>query len=53
MPKNSGILNIETEMEEFEADLVSVVSYSRKKGVKHNVVNQNEHEFVFVEIDLK
>ena len=41
-------------MEEFEADLVFVVSYSRKKkGVKHNVVNQNEHEFVFVEIDLK
>jgi quercetin dioxygenase-like cupin family protein len=53
VPQTKGKLNIETETEEFEAELVSGVSYSRTKGVKHNVVNQNDHEFVFVEIELK
>jgi quercetin dioxygenase-like cupin family protein len=53
VPQTNGKLNIETETEEFEAELVSGGSYSRTKGVKHNVVNQNDHEFVFVEIELK
>ena len=46
-------LHIQTETEKFDAELVSGVSYARTKGVKHNVVNQNDHEFVFVEIELK
>ena len=41
------------ETEKFDAELVSGVSFARTKGVKHNVVNQNDHEFVFVEIELK
>ncbi len=49
---DSGKLYIETETEEFVVELVSGVSYTRTKGVKHNVVNQNDHEFVFVEIEL-
>jgi hypothetical protein len=53
VPQTTGKLNIETETEQFVAELVSGVSYSRTKGVKHNVVNQNNHEFVFVEIELK
>ena len=53
VPQTTGKLNIETETEEFVAELVSGVSYSRTKGVKHNVVNQNDHEFVFVKIELK
>ena len=53
MPQTTWKLNIETETEEFEAELFSGVSYSRTKGVKHNVLNQNDHESVFVEIELK
>ena len=51
--QSTGKLYIETETEEFVAELVSGVSYTRTKCVKHNVVNQNDHEFVFVEIELK
>ena len=39
VPQTTGRLNIETETEECEAELVSGVSYSLIKGVKHNVVN--------------
>ena len=53
VPQTTGKLYIETETEEFVAELVSGVSYTLTKGVKHNVVNQNDHEFVFVEIKLK
>ena len=51
--KPTGDLNSEIETEKFVAELISGVSYSRTRGVKHNVVNQNDHEFVFVEIELK
>ncbi len=33
--------------------LVAGVSYARPAGVEHNVINANEHEFVFVEVELK
>ena len=35
------------------ADLKGGVSYARKAGVAHNVINANTHEFAFVEIELK
>ena len=53
VPQTTGKLHIQTETEKFDTELVSGVSYARTKGVKHNVVNQNDHEFVFVEIELK
>ena len=53
VPQTTGKLNIETETDKFVTELVSGISYTRTKGVKHNVVNQNDHEFVFVEIELK
>ena len=53
LPQTRGKLHIETETEEYVARLVSGVSYTRTKGVKHNVVDQNDHDFVFVEIELK
>ena len=28
-------------------------AYTRPEGVEHNIVNANQHEFVFVEIELK
>jgi quercetin dioxygenase-like cupin family protein len=53
VPQTTGKLLIEAESGESMAELVSGVSYARPKGVEHNVVNQNEFEFAFVEIELK
>jgi hypothetical protein len=53
VPQTTGKLLIETETGENISELVSGISYDREKGVEHNVVNQNEYEFVFVEIELK
>jgi len=53
VPQTSGNLLIETESGEVLSELVSGISYARQKGVEHNVVNQNDYEFVFVEIELK
>ncbi len=39
--------------EESFADLKHGVSYFRKAGVHHNVINANDFEFAFVEIELK
>jgi hypothetical protein len=35
------------------ADLRHGVAYSRKAGVHHNVINANDFEFAFVEIEIK
>jgi beta-alanine degradation protein BauB len=35
------------------ASLEAGVSYARLAGVAHNVVNVNDYEFRFVEIELK
>jgi quercetin dioxygenase-like cupin family protein len=35
------------------AQLTAGVSYSRETGVEHNVINENDTEFVFIEIGLK
>jgi hypothetical protein len=35
------------------ADLATGKPYSRTEGVEHNVVNANDYEFVFIEIELK
>jgi quercetin dioxygenase-like cupin family protein len=39
--------------EESFAELRQGVSYFRKAGVHHNVINANAFEFAFVEIELK
>ncbi|MEC8174995.1 MAG: cupin, partial [Pseudomonadota bacterium] len=33
--------------------LTAGVSYSREVGVEHNVINANDYEFVFVEVEMK
>lgn len=53
VPLTTGKLLIETENGENEAELFYGQSYAREKGVKHNVINHNDYEFVFVEIELK
>ncbi len=53
VPQTTGPLLIETREAEAVSDLVAGVAYSRSAGVEHNVINNNDYEFVFVEIELK
>ena len=54
VPQTTGQLHIELgDNSEVISDLVTGKSYNRSAGVEHNVVNANEFEFVFVEVELK
>ena len=53
VPQTTGKLLIESESGEFVSELTVGQSYSRDKGMTHNVVNDNDYEFTFVEIELK
>jgi quercetin dioxygenase-like cupin family protein len=53
VPVTSGTLLLETPEGEVRSPLVAGISYNRQAGVEHNVINDNSHEFVFVEIELK
>lgn len=53
VPQSTGQLLIETADGDLRADLNTGVAYSRVEGTEHNVVNDNDFEFVFVEIELK
>ena len=39
--------------EESFADLKAGASYARKAGVHHNVINANDFDYAFVEIEIK
>ncbi|MCC6936461.1 MAG: hypothetical protein IT333_08105, partial [Thermomicrobiales bacterium] len=53
VPMTTGQLLLETPDGQITADLVAGQSYSRGKGVEHDVINGNDTEFVFVEIEIK
>lgn len=53
VPMTTGTLLLETPQGEVYVPLAAGMSYARLAGVEHNVVNANDHEFVFVEIELK
>ena len=54
VPMVSGQLKLqEKNGKERLADLTQGGSYFRDLGVEHNVINANEFEFVFVEIEFK
>ena len=54
VPSANGRLKlVSPQGEESFADLTLGVSYFRKAGVHHNVINANDFEFAFVEIELK
>jgi len=53
IPQTTGQLLLETKDGENIAELTSGVSYFRNAGVEHNVVNANDYEFVFVEVEIK
>ena len=53
VPLVTGKLKIDDGKEEHLADLKAGVSYARPVGVEHNVINANDFEFAFVEIEIK
>jgi quercetin dioxygenase-like cupin family protein len=53
VPLTSGVLRLEEATGTRDAQLQVGVSYSRPAGVSHNVINANDHEFRFIEIELK
>ena len=53
VPVVTGQLLIETPDGEHTAELVTGQSYTRNEGVEHNVINNNDYEFVFIEVERK
>ncbi len=54
VPGMSGQLKtIAADNTETITDLTKGVSYARQAGVCHNVINHNDFEFSFVEVELK
>jgi quercetin dioxygenase-like cupin family protein len=53
VPLTTGTLRLVEPTGVRDVQLQAGVSYSRSAGVAHNVVNVNEFEFRFVEIELK
>ncbi len=52
VPLVSGTLRLVSDEGTRDAQLRSGVSYTRKAGVAHNVINANEFEFSFIEVEL-
>jgi quercetin dioxygenase-like cupin family protein len=52
VPLTDGNLQLESPDGQRISALKKGSSYSRTAGVEHNVINANEFEFVFVEIEL-
>ena len=53
VPLTTGTLRLEEPAGVREVRLEVGASYARPAGVAHNVINANEYEFRFVEIELK
>jgi quercetin dioxygenase-like cupin family protein len=53
VPRTSGTLLLEMKSGDNRAQLSTGESYFRNAGVEHNVVNENDGEFVFVEIEIR
>jgi quercetin dioxygenase-like cupin family protein len=53
VPLTTGTLRLEEPEGVRDVQLQAGASYARPKGVAHNVINANAHEFRFVEIELR
>ena len=53
IPGMDGQLLLQTEDGENTAELRAGVSYFRRAGVEHNVINANDYEFFFIEVELR
>jgi beta-alanine degradation protein BauB len=52
VPLTSGILRLQEPAGTREVRLEAGVSYARAAGVAHNVINANDFEFRFIEVEL-
>ena len=53
VPMTTGKLKLVNPDGEALAELTAGVSYARSAGVEHDVINANDFEFVFVEVEIK
>jgi len=53
VPMLDGRLKIVTEDGESHAELKKGVPYFREMGVEHDVINANDFEYAFIEIEFK
>jgi quercetin dioxygenase-like cupin family protein len=53
VPLKNGRLKIFDGKESKIAELTAGKSYYRPLGVEHNVTNDNDYEFVFIEVEFK
>lgn len=53
VPMTTGNLAIEHADGQTISPLVTGRSYARPAGVEHNVINANDYEFVFIEVEMK
>jgi quercetin dioxygenase-like cupin family protein len=53
VPMTTGRLTIESASGMMSAELVTGNAYARQAGVEHDVINDNPHEFIFIEIEAK
>jgi quercetin dioxygenase-like cupin family protein len=54
VPMTSGALTIVfPDGKTVTSDLTAGLSYARKTGVDHNVINDNDFPFTFVEVEIK
>ncbi len=53
VPMTTGPLAIRAAEGRSRAELVAGRPYARQAGVEHDVINENDFEFVFIEIELK
>ena len=53
VPLTTGVLRLEEPSGVREVQLTAGVSHTRPAGVAHNVINVNDFEFRFIEIELK
>jgi quercetin dioxygenase-like cupin family protein len=53
VPMTDGELLAETTEGDRTAPLVAGCCYNRQVGVEHNVINNTDHEVVFIEIEIR
>ena len=53
VPMTTGKLLLKEPGGERTAELTAGISYAREAGVEHDVINANDFEFVFVEVEMK
>lgn len=53
VPLTTGVLRLVEPGGTREVQLQAGASYARSAGVAHNVINASDHEFRFVEIELR